>query len=202
MKFMRILLPITICCVAIVGDYIVLKCKYSESFLFRAISDNTVHALIGMLSAMLFMDGIDLTKQAYFYNVAFCTIISSFIDLDHFLVAKSVYIKDLMSLKERGIFHCTTLWLLITLVLLLYSYIYQKLNIYLLTYMITIAYTSHHIRDSTRRGIWLYPFGHTVPLNKYLYIFVTATLPLVLSYLHQCYKPGSKNTNIHYSMLV
>ncbi|VVD02952.1 unnamed protein product, partial [Leptidea sinapis] len=93
MKFMRILLPITICCVAIVGDYIVLKCKYSESFLFRAISDNTVHALIGMLSAMLFMDGIDLTKQAYFYNVAFCTIISSFIDLDHFLVAKSVYIK-------------------------------------------------------------------------------------------------------------
>ncbi|CAB3246531.1 unnamed protein product [Arctia plantaginis] len=102
---------------------------------------------------MFFSHENNLNLQTYIYNIAFCTFISSIIDIDHFFVAKSFYLKDLTNLKQRGIFHCTSFWLLLITILLLYSYSQKKLNIYILSFMLILAFTSHHIRDGNRRGL-------------------------------------------------
>ncbi|CAK1592049.1 unnamed protein product [Parnassius mnemosyne] len=199
MKLIRIILTISICATALIGDYIVFKSKYSESLVFRAFADSTVHASIGFLSAVQFFSHeIGLTDQARLYNIAFCTIISSLIDVDHFIAARSFRLKDLTKVKERGIFHCTSYWILLKTVLLIYSHITRRLDIYILTFMLTLAYTSHHVRDANRRGLWLYPFGHTPPFSKYFYIFLLMILPSIFAYLYIVMKPAVHKQTVRY----
>lgn len=98
MKLISIVLTILLCLCAIIGDYIVFKSKYSESQVFRAFSDSSVHAIIGLISAILFFTyDVGLTIQARFYNAAFCTILSSLIDIDHFIAARSFKLKVLLT---------------------------------------------------------------------------------------------------------
>ncbi|XP_038220404.1 transmembrane protein 267 [Zerene cesonia] len=201
MRSVRIFLSVSIFITAFIGDYLVFHSRYSNSFVYRALTDNFIHASIGFLSALLFFENILVTRQAWLYNVIFCTIVASLIDIDHFVVAKSIHIKDLNNLKHRGFLHCSSLWFAVTSILFLYSYLHRKLNIYILTFMLTIAYTSHHIRDANRRGLWFYPYGHTQPIPKYLYITVLSILPMIFVYVFQYFKPQSKDTVVQYSML-
>ncbi|XP_075989832.1 transmembrane protein 267 [Anticarsia gemmatalis] len=189
MRFLKAILSLVIICTAYLGDFVVFKSKYSASFPFRAISDSIVHGSLGFLSSLMFFSyENNLNSEASALNVLFCTILSSFIDIDHIFVAKSIYLKDLTNLKQRGIFHCTTFFLLITVILLLYSYLNRKLNIYILTFMVVLAFSSHHIRDGNRRGLWLYPFGSSPPIDKNLYVFLLAVLPHVTAYFYLLFK--------------
>ncbi|OWR47532.1 Transmembrane protein C5orf28 [Danaus plexippus plexippus] len=190
MKLINTLLTFAICFTLIFGDYIVFKSKYSNNHMCRAFTDNSVHAAVGLLSSLLFFNhGINVTSQVYISNVFLCTAVSSLIDIDHFILAKSFHFADLASLNRRGIFHCSTFWIIITTLLLLYGRITHKINIYISAFMVIIAFTSHHIRDANRRGLWLFPFGHTPPINKYIYIPSTCLLPMTLAYIYNTCKP-------------
>ncbi|XP_068627242.1 transmembrane protein 267 [Battus philenor] len=203
MKLISVILTVLICCTALIGDFVVFKSKYSDSQVFRAISDSSTHAAIGLLSALLFFTyETGLSDQARLYNVMFCTALSSLIDIDHFIAAKSFKLKDLVHLKQRGILHCTTLWILLTAISLFLSHLTKRLNIYTLTFMAVLAYMSHHVRDANRRGLWLYPFGHTPPLSKYFYIFLLLVLPRVVANLYLYMKPAYRHTVLYYDSLV
>lgn len=39
------------------------------------------------------------------------------------------------------------------------------------------AVLSHHIRDGTRRGLWIYPFGSSPSIPYYCYVLLTMCLP-------------------------
>ncbi|KAH9639463.1 hypothetical protein HF086_000001 [Spodoptera exigua] len=173
------------------GDVIVFRSKYSNSLLFRAICDVLVHGGLGFLSSIIFFS-IDNNYFSLDYDgtihIILCTFFSSVIDIDHVFVAKSIYLKDMVNLKHRGIFHCTTFWLALTALLLLYSYIKKKIEVYMLSFMIFIAYITHHLRDGTRRGIWLYPLGSTPPVDKRLYYFILGTFPHICAMLFKRYK--------------
>ncbi|XP_026755800.2 transmembrane protein 267 [Galleria mellonella] len=196
-------LTLSIFATAFIGDYVVFKSKFSHSQIFRACSDSLVHASIGFLSSVLFFSHENLMDSSSMFNIAICTFMSSFIDVDHIFVARSLQWKDLTNLKQRGIFHCTTFWLVLTTSLLIYSYIYKKIHIYVITWMLIVAYTSHHIRDANRRGLWLYPYGHTPPFHKYIYIFLVGLLPNLLTLLYNCWKPNIyKHTVINYKLIV
>uniref|UniRef100_A0A8C5SLP8 Transmembrane protein 267 n=1 Tax=Laticauda laticaudata TaxID=8630 RepID=A0A8C5SLP8_LATLA len=52
-----------------------------------------------------------------------------------------------------------------------------------LPWMMFISWTSHHVRDGIRHGLWICPFGKTVPLPYWLYVAITATLPHLCSFL-------------------
>lgn len=94
MRLSRLILTTALCTTALFGDYLVFKSKYSEPPVIRAILDNTVHATIGCLSSLLFFShDINITNYASLCNVIFCTMLSSFIDIDHVFVAKSFYLK-------------------------------------------------------------------------------------------------------------
>ncbi|XP_026325702.1 transmembrane protein 267 [Hyposmocoma kahamanoa] len=178
MRFIKCVLTLSILSTALIGDYVVFKSTYSQSPVFRAVTDSLVHASIGFLSSLLFFShDINVSYNVSVLNIIICTFVSSLIDIDHAVLAKSVHLKDMVNLRQRGFLHCTSLWLLITTILLMYSYVFKKVNVYLLTFMLIIAYSSHHIRDANRRGIWLYPFGHTAAVHKYMYIFLICALP-------------------------
>lgn len=90
MKYSKIALTLLLCSSPFVGDYVVFKSKFASSQVFRAFSDSAVHATIGFLSSLVFFSQeTSVTGYAKLYNVIFCTLISSFIDVDHVFVARS-----------------------------------------------------------------------------------------------------------------
>lgn len=52
-----------------------------------------------------------------------------------------------------------------------------------LSWIAMVAVLSHHIRDATRRGLWLWPLGSTPPIPYFGYIFLLALLPLITAYV-------------------
>lgn len=113
----------------------------------------------------------------------------------------NISLQDLTNLPRRGIFHCTTFWTFITAVLLTYSHLTKKTNVYTLTFMLILAFTSHHIRDGNRRGLWIYPYGHTSPINKYFYAILISILPNVFAYIFVFFKRDFKD-NVEYTSIV
>ena len=92
-----------------------------------------------------------------------------------------------LSLRSRPFLHTTTLTLMLCLILFITGYTLNNGWIKLLSVMCFVAWTSHHVRDGSRRGLWFPPFGST-PLTPYkLYLTITLVLPLVVMLLvHLC----------------
>lgn len=77
-------LSLTVIIICIIGD----EClgMTHKPQIFRAITDNIAHALIGLLSC-----GIVIAENVdNFYIAIICLIISSLIDVDHFISARSL----------------------------------------------------------------------------------------------------------------
>ncbi|XP_037966327.2 transmembrane protein 267 [Plutella xylostella] len=202
MKHAREIVTLLIAFTAFFGDYVVFQSKLSNSKLLKALADSAVHGILGCLSALAFLSNdTNYSTQTLMYNVMFCTLISCLIDVDHIFVAKSFSLQDLTNTKSRGFLHCTSLWLFVTISLLTYSYITKKVNIFSMTWMLILAFSSHHIRDGNRRGLWMYPFGHTPPIPKYLYIGLTMFLPHLLAVIYRVTKP-TRHTVLDYSDVV
>ncbi|KAF5270415.1 hypothetical protein FQR65_LT05603 [Abscondita terminalis] len=108
-------------------------------------------------------------------------ILASCIDLDHFVAARSFYLKDATNIKNRPPLHCTTLPLSLTIVLLLFAYIQRSNWLIRLSLIIFTAFISHHTRDAVRRGFWLYPWGSTKPISYLTYISLTVIFPYIIS---------------------
>lgn len=87
----RFILSILNGAVCILGDEMVRQ--YSDSLILRAICDNITHAIIGFLSVsimILEMHEHHLSWIEKSMQLMIGTWLSSFIDIDHFLVAKSI----------------------------------------------------------------------------------------------------------------
>lgn len=86
-------LTLLIVVVALGGDYVV---ETSRSPVLKAINDNLTHGLIGGLSWMVYCvkrRKSQLGLRLIVFEVVLCTLLSSLIDLDHFVAAKSVLLK-------------------------------------------------------------------------------------------------------------
>ncbi|CAH1381017.1 transmembrane protein 267 [Tenebrio molitor] len=169
--------------VSTTGDYIV---THTKLHLFQALFDNATHAAIGGLS--WFFVCINFKNRSHLqtlFEIGACAGIASLIDVDHFVSARSFYLKDATSLQKRPPLHCSTFPLVCCLLVLLGSYFFQvdlwkKISLIVLT-----AFVSHHTRDATRRGFWFYPFGSTPPVPYYLYVSTTCVIPVVICQLHR-----------------
>lgn len=158
-----------------VGDVLLYSLKSS---VLRAVSDNLTHALVGGLSWALV---VKLSKKSTTKNLSgiiICLLVSSLIDLDHFLLAKSWKLRDARHLREkRPILHCSALPLLVWLIFELnYKYFRHATAGYYMWVIIT-AFISHHVRDANRRGMWFGFMGTTPAIPYYLYISIAMVLP-------------------------
>nr|XP_002739951.1 PREDICTED: transmembrane protein C5orf28 homolog [Saccoglossus kowalevskii] len=143
----------------------------------RAITDNAGHALIGFCTWSA-VSGLDTTNSVL--QSILCGVFASILDIDHFISAKSLKLKDAVSLPSRPLFHATSLIPVIASVIALIEYFcagkYRLKPVWLI---FTTAWLSHHLRDAVRRGLWFWPIGSTPALPYWLYMICILSLPVV-----------------------
>lgn len=203
MKFYLLFISIILGCVAAIGDKIVFKSKLSENQIYRAFADNIIHSLIGALSCIIYLihEGIYYRRPTFWAYVAMATIMASFIDLDHFIVAKSFHLKDLKEFKYRGFLHCTTLCSLLFVMIITVAHTYSSSSLDMIGWIWLISFTSHHVRDANRRGLWCFPFGSTPPIPDMVYVALNVMLPHIFSYFHS-YLKVSQHIDNNYTKLL
>ncbi|CAM9339258.1 unnamed protein product [Choristocarpus tenellus] len=109
----------------------------------------------------------------------------SFLDLDHFAAAGSFRLSQALGLSARPWGHSTSAKLLIVSVCSVsYAMVLWGLTLNTRAAFATISSgASHQLRDSTRRGLWLWPPDgpSTAPVPYLVYILAQGILPLVLA---------------------
>ncbi|CAL8113880.1 unnamed protein product [Orchesella dallaii] len=127
------------------GDYLESRQFALQCPRFRAVLDNVIHVHIGILTwSILDPDPWSLNGDMLTVAVG-----ASFIDLDHFIAAGSWSVDKAMHAKTRGPFHSTGLFFIIFLIL-------HRFKPHL-ALLFLVAFLPHHMRDSQRRGIYIFP---------------------------------------------
>ncbi|KAL6432297.1 hypothetical protein ACFW04_006736 [Cataglyphis niger] len=180
---------------SILGDYGLRSVKNESE---RALFDNMTHATVGGLTWTLI---VVLSRKPLVLNlnsIFSCFLLASFIDLDHFIEARSWHIHDATHLQKRPFLHCTTVPIILWVLLNFLSKTFHSPSILEHTsWVILASFLSHHIRDGTRRGLWFCPFGSTRPIPYYLYVSLCMFLPYILYWLMNLQKFVQKsNGNI------
>lgn len=86
-----IILIFFLAAVCIIGDKLVES--IANPVLIRGICDNTVHGLVGLLTAMIIVvdtKNYKLASDESVLLVLCCTLVASLIDIDHFIEARSL----------------------------------------------------------------------------------------------------------------
>ncbi|XP_064260358.1 transmembrane protein 267 isoform X1 [Passer domesticus] len=172
----------------------------------RALSDNAVHGILGMWSWAIV---IGLRKKSDFTEVTLAGFLASVIDVDHFFLAGSLSLKEkesiaayisklnslsvsrawklkdaALTLPRRPLLHCSTVIPVVALTLKFIMQLFRLKDSWcFLPWMLFISWTSHHVRDGIRHGLWICPFGKTPPLPYWLYVAITASLPHLCSFV-------------------
>ncbi|XP_030763914.1 transmembrane protein 267 [Sitophilus oryzae] len=191
---LNIYLTCTLSFTAVIGDYLTLN--FSDSPIVKAALDNGTHFIIGGFSWFIFYlnsDKIDCSLRQIVAEIFLCALMSSLIDLDHFIAAKSFFLKDAIRLQKRPFLHCSTIPIVGLLSLLPMSYVFQVNALKRLTLIFITAFVSHHVRDATRRGFWFYPFGTTAPIPYLFYIFLTCLIPFIVLLIHKNVKISTES---------
>ncbi|XP_059616150.1 transmembrane protein 267 [Phlebotomus argentipes] len=176
----RVFISILLCFVCILGDFLTNRARNGS--VTKALLDNTTHGVVGLLSALLpvghFRERLGPWEGTGMLIVAY--IVASAIDVDHFLEAKSLKLVDALNLPSRPFLHCSTIPLLILILILITTRYFKSLSACLWLCVIFLAFASHHVRDSIRRGLWFCPLGSTQPTPYTLYLLTTALLPQIV----------------------
>ncbi|KAK9884916.1 hypothetical protein WA026_009153 [Henosepilachna vigintioctopunctata] len=172
--------------VSLLGDHLV--SRNHEKHAFKAIVDNSTHFLIGGISWLIVCINTTfvLNHSGCLFQILLCGVIASIIDVDHFLSAKSLSLKDATNLKERPFLHCSTVPVVIFSCVFLFGNFMRSVTWRLNALVILVAFSSHHIRDATRRGLWFAPFGSTSLIPYPVYIALNCGIPYVISFILNC----------------
>lgn len=183
MNIWVILADLAILGICVFGDRLLEEPDFTRIGWMRAIIDNSTHGAVGLLSWMVVLGGGCNSHGAQ--QIFLCGILASLVDIDHFIAAKSIHLKDVLSLPSRPPFHNTTLLFVIFIVLLL-----LQRNGHILTllpgslgsvaWIFLVAWLSHHLRDANRRGLWFWPIGSTPPLPRSVYLGSVMMLPVIV----------------------
>ncbi|XP_038259454.1 transmembrane protein 267 [Dermochelys coriacea] len=147
----------------------------------RALSDNGVHGVVGVWSWVIV---IGLRKKSDFSEVILAGFLSSVIDVDHFFLAHSLSLQAALTLPQRPLLHCSTVIPVVAVTLKCIMHLFRLKDSWcFLPWMLCISWTSHHVRDGIRHGLWICPFGKTAPLPYWLYVAITASLPHLCSFV-------------------
>uniref|UniRef100_A0A182SM89 Transmembrane protein 267 n=1 Tax=Anopheles maculatus TaxID=74869 RepID=A0A182SM89_9DIPT len=157
--------------------------------LLRACIDNATHAFIGCLATEILLRSLkyQITLQEYCVLLFVATGVSSLIDLDHFIEARSFRLQDATHLGRRPFLHNSAICIVILALLILTKRL-ERNRLSLFIGAVFIAFSTHHLRDATRRGIWIKsPFqDSSSPAVPYvLYLAFVNIIPHILAHLMQ-----------------
>ncbi|CAD7002297.1 transmembrane protein 267 [Ceratitis capitata] len=188
MVYVRIVLTTLLTITCLLGDNSV---ELTQHPLLKALADNATHALIGAFTGIAFaVQFHDRTSNLLGWFLIFtCFAVSSLIDVDHFIEARSWYLEDATNLQRRPFLHCSSvIFLLLTFYLCTASLNYFKTS--LILGELLCAFITHHTRDAVRRGYWFCPFGHTGRVSNIGYIVIVNLTPHLVAYIHSICRSG------------
>ncbi|CAC5396873.1 Transmembrane protein 267 [Mytilus coruscus] len=166
--------------------------------LSKALFDNLTHGFVGYFTWAIIVDLSDCGKDLI--ECSGCMMLAMVIDIDHFIAARSIKLKSALSLSKRPIFHASSIIPVAVVCIWIISYLRSNDFLKRLSIIFLVAWTSHHIRDGTRRGLWFPPFGSTQPLPKTTYvILIIRTTTVTYSWTPQFQQPQRNNrTKLQY----
>ncbi|XP_031575160.1 transmembrane protein 267-like [Actinia tenebrosa] len=174
-KSMFILQYIFLGLICVTIDYLLTLPIIDNRDFSRAMVDNMGHALIGGVS---WITVVGIHRKGILQAIG-CAVMSSLIDVDHFVMARSLHLKNAVSLPHRPPLHATTI--LPFVVPILQVWCAQNIPcLHHLPYMFIVAVLSHHLRDAYRRGLWFWPMGSTPPLPYWVYLSCVVILPVIV----------------------
>ena len=128
--------------------------------------------------------------------------LSVVIDLDHFIEAKSLSLKvvitlkvvvnyvktiqDAVSLPNRPFLHCSSIPVIILAATSIGALFSRHRLLHRAGLLIFSCFFSHHLRDASRRGLWFYGLP-TIHVSYNVYVIFELSLPLVYRYLLSLY---------------
>lgn len=101
----------------------------------------------------------------------YCSLLLSWCTVDLF--------QNATNLKTRPFLHCSSVVLVSLSVVALLGKLLGLSQVYKVALIAFVAVASHHLRDSIRRGLWLWPFGSTSPLKLHIYYIGLACTVLI-----------------------
>ncbi|XP_064645737.1 transmembrane protein 267-like [Lineus longissimus] len=163
------------------GDQLLMMPTVHESDWLRVLVDETTHGLVGVFAWAAVID-FEIC-WSHLFEIILSLFFSCAIDVDHVLAAGTFNLKAALSLPHRPILHCTTLILLISVVLFAVSRASNSKHAKHLPLMFLVTTLSHHLRDGSRRGLWMCPFGSLSMQQYSMYIALIMILPLVAKFV-------------------
>ena len=153
--------------------------------LLHALADNGTHAAIGLVAW-----SIATYPRLNLYQLVAMAILTSAVDLDHFVAAKSMQLHEALSLPTRPFMHNSLTLVCINVSLGLLASVFatstsQRRTLYTYTLMFFIAWFTHHLRDANRHGLWFGDLYTTGKLSRPVYIALTVLTAWLARYL--CY---------------
>lgn len=153
--------------VSAVGDLVCAHNSLARFPWLRAASDNATHGLVAAF-CWIMVSGRPISAESL-RDTLLCALVACALDIDHFIAAASFQIRDATSLVSRPYLHCTSVVMFCIFLVMAASRLGGHRQIQKLTVIASVAVTSHHLRDSLRRGLWLWPLGSTSPVKLQYY---------------------------------
>lgn len=107
-----------------------------------------------------------------------------------------------VNINQRPFLHFTTIPILMMLLMVPAFYWFHSFRFNLWLCTVSCAFFAHHIRDATRRGLTLWPFGTTKPLPYPLYIGCIIVIPFVLAKWLCCITNTTNNNQSRHNSTV
>lgn len=160
----------------------------------RCLLDTACHAFIGgvLWVSIIWQDNnfsniIQFSGLCSNFNVEIlhAMICGSLIDLDHFISAGSLSLYAATHLTQRPFAHTLLFCCAFPLLLCLLFRTERRASL-----MVFTAFLSHLLRDSVRRGLWLWPCGSTTALSLTSVLALYSALSVIGSALLLAWKPA------------
>ena len=146
--------------------------------LLVALCDNAGHALLAGSSythAALVAGPLPHGLRAVVAGAVIAAAVASCMDADHFLEAWSVQLTDATSLQRRPFAH--SVYFMAVVVAVALSACGRPSGVWgCPPVAVTLAVTTHQLRDSIRRGFWCPPLGSTPPTPYLVYLVLMASV--------------------------
>jgi len=197
------------------GDSLLSSDKVLLHGFFKALVDSGVHFSVGGLSWLvagtslqsssvagtsLQSSSVNPTVKQLTSEVVLAATLSSLVDLDHFIAAKSFSLKAATSLQSRPFLHDSLVPILVLLTSLLLGLLDKSGLITRLGILTFSSLLSHHFRDAWRRGLWFRGIG-VLELNYWTYIFLTFLFPFFNTILIRMFSHESSYDSRKYTLL-
>ncbi|XP_062541257.1 transmembrane protein 267 [Armigeres subalbatus] len=191
--------------VCLVGDKLLQTVQKPP--LLKAAVDNVTHALIGLIATEIVVHQFrdQLGRSELWLLIGFGFGLASWIDVDHFIEARSFHIHDATNLTHRPFLHNSMIFLVLLVADIVMVNMQDNFRLSIWTAIAFVAFFTHHLRDAIRRGLWFrapYLNNSTAPVLYWLYLALTQLCPhAVIALLHMQTGGTSGMSSVRYRPL-